>query len=82
VVGAMAGFGLYRSLVRVMVQLPMAVSKISATQFRKATANSDAIRMMCIQYNEVLLSQARITAACQRDACRRGSLLPLVAPVC
>src|SRR5258706_3366925 len=64
VVGAMAGFGLYRSLVRVMVQLPMAVSKISATQFRKAAANSAAIRMMCVQYNEVLLSQARITAAC------------------
>ena len=64
VVGAMAGFGLYRSLVRVIVQLPMAVSKISATKFRKATANSAAIRVMCIQYNEVLLSQARITAAC------------------
>jgi CRP-like cAMP-binding protein len=64
VVGAMAGFGLYKSLVRVIVQLPMAVSQISAVQFRKATANSDAIRMMCIQYNEVLLSQARITAAC------------------
>src|SRR6266403_4128758 len=64
VVGAMAGLGLYRSLVRVIVQLPMAVSKISATKFRKATANSDAIRMMCVQYNEVLLSQARITAAC------------------
>src|SRR5467141_2432484 len=64
VVGAMAGFGLYRSLVRVIVQLPMAVSKISATKFRKATANSDAIRVMCVQYNEVLLSQARITAAC------------------
>ncbi len=57
VVGAMAGVGLYRSLVRVMVQLPMAVSMISA-------ANSDAIRMMCIQSNEVLLSQARVTAAC------------------
>jgi hypothetical protein len=42
----------------------MAVSQISAVQFRKATTNSDAIRMMCIQYNEVLLSQARITAAC------------------
>src|ERR1700731_4825637 len=40
VVGAMAGFGLYRSLVRVIVQLPMAASKISAPQFRKATANS------------------------------------------
>jgi CRP-like cAMP-binding protein len=64
VVGAMAGFGLYKSLVRVIVQLPMAVSQISAVQFRKVTANSDAIRMMCIQYNEVLLSQARITAAC------------------
>jgi hypothetical protein len=44
VVGAMAGFGLYRSQVRVIVQLPMAVSRISATKFRKATANSDAIR--------------------------------------
>ncbi len=64
VVGAMAGFGLYRSLVRVMVQLPMAVSMISAAKFRKVTANSDAIRMMCIQSNEVLLSQARVTAAC------------------
>ena len=39
-------------------------SQISAVQFRKVTASSDAIRMMCIQYNEVLLSQARITAAC------------------
>jgi hypothetical protein len=46
------------------VPLPVAVSQISAVQFRKATANSDAIRMMSIQYNEVLLSQARITAAC------------------
>jgi CRP-like cAMP-binding protein len=64
VVGAMSGFGLYRSLVRVIVQLPMAVCKISATQFRKASVNSGAIRMMAIQYNEVLLSQARITAAC------------------
>ena len=64
VVGAMAGFGLYRSLVRVIAQLPMAMSKISATKFRKAAANSDAIRMMAIQYNDVLLSQARITAAC------------------
>jgi CRP-like cAMP-binding protein len=64
VVGAMAGFGLYKSLVRVVVQLPMAVSKIPATQFRKATANNNAIRDMCIQYNEILLSQARITAAC------------------
>ena len=36
VVGAMAGLGLYKSLVRVVVQLPMMVSKIPASQFRKA----------------------------------------------
>jgi CRP-like cAMP-binding protein len=64
VVGAMAGLGLYKSLVRVVVQLPIGVSRIAATQFRKATASSDAIRNLCINYNEVLLSQARVTCAC------------------
>jgi CRP-like cAMP-binding protein len=64
VVGAMAGLGLYKSLVRVVVQLPIGVTKISATQFRKVASGSDAIRDLCIQYNEVLLSQARVTAAC------------------
>jgi CRP-like cAMP-binding protein len=64
VVGAMAGLGLYRSLVRVVVQLPMTISRIPASQFRKVTAQSEAVRNMCIQYNEVLLSQARVTAAC------------------
>jgi CRP-like cAMP-binding protein len=64
VVGAMAGLGLYKSLVRVVVQLPVGVTKISATQFRKAAAASHAIRNLCVQYNEVLLSQARVTAAC------------------
>jgi CRP-like cAMP-binding protein len=64
VVGAMAGLGLYRSLVRIVVQLPIGLTKISALQFRKAAARSDAIRDLCIQYNEVLLSQARVTAAC------------------
>ena len=64
VVGAMAGLGLYRSLVRVVVQLPIVVTKIPAAQFRKAVAQSDVLRDLCIQYNEVLLSQARVTAAC------------------
>jgi CRP-like cAMP-binding protein len=64
VVGAMAGLGLYRSMVRVVVQLPMTTTKISSTHFRKAVAGSEALRNMCIQYNEVLLTQARITAAC------------------
>jgi CRP-like cAMP-binding protein len=64
VVGAMAGLGLFKSLVRAVVQLPVGVTKILAPQFRKTVADSDAIRDMCIQYNEVLLSQARVTAAC------------------
>jgi len=64
VVGAMAGLGLYKSLVRVVVQLPVACSRIAATHFRTVAATSDPIRNLCIRYNEVLLSQARVTAAC------------------
>jgi CRP-like cAMP-binding protein len=64
VVGAMAGLGLYKSLVRVVVQMPVAVSRIAAPHFRTAAAASDPVRNLCIRYNEVLLSQARVTAAC------------------
>ena len=64
VVGAMAGLGLYKSLVRVVVQMPMAASKIAATHFRGVAGTSDPVRSLSIRYNEVLLSQARITAAC------------------
>jgi CRP-like cAMP-binding protein len=63
-VGGMAGLGLYRSLVRVLVQLPLTASKISAAHFRKAVDKSDAVRNLCINFNEVLLSQTRVTAAC------------------
>ena len=64
VVGAMAGLGLYKSLVRVVAQMPMACSKIAASHFRTVAAASDPVRNLCIRYNEVLLSQARVTAAC------------------
>lgn len=64
VIGAMAGLGLYTSLVRAVVQLPLAATKISSAQFRKAAASSEAVRDLSIHYNEVLLTQARITAAC------------------
>jgi len=64
VVGAMAGLGLYNSLVRVVVQMPISCSKIAAPHFRTIAAGSDAVRNLCIRYNEVLLSQARVTAAC------------------
>jgi CRP-like cAMP-binding protein len=64
VVGAMAGLGLYKSSVRVVVQLPVAVTTIAASQFRKAVDHSHEVRDLCIRYNEALLAQARVTAAC------------------
>jgi CRP-like cAMP-binding protein len=64
VVGAMAGLGLHKSLVRIVVQMPMSGSRIAASHFRTAAAGSEPIRNLCIRYNEVLLSQARVTAAC------------------
>jgi CRP-like cAMP-binding protein len=64
VVGAMAGLGLHRSHVKAVAQLDSMVARISAAQFRKAAANRPAILNLCIRYNEVLLSQARITGAC------------------
>jgi CRP-like cAMP-binding protein len=64
VIGAMSGLGLYRSLVRAVVQLPLVSSKIPSAQFRKALASSEAIRDLSVHFNEVLLTQARITAAC------------------
>src|ERR1700721_859958 len=64
VVGAMAGLGLYKSLVRVVVQMPMACSRSAASCFGTAVTASDVVRNRCIRYNEVLLSQARVTAAC------------------
>lgn len=64
VVGAMAGLGLHRSRVRAVVQLSGMVGRIPAPQFRKLAAASKAVSNMCISYNETLLTQARITAAC------------------
>lgn len=64
VVGAMAGFGVHISHVRVVVQLQAEVTRIPASRFRKATADSAILRSLCIGYNETLLSQARISVAC------------------
>lgn len=64
VVGAMAGLGMYKSSVRVVVQLPMTVTSVAVSEFRKVADKSAAVRDLCIRYNEVLLLQARVTAAC------------------
>jgi CRP-like cAMP-binding protein len=64
VFGAMAGLGLHTSHVRAIIQLGGTTCRVAASQFRKATTASKALSDLCIGYNEVLLSQARITAAC------------------
>ena len=64
VVGAMVGLGFRRSLVRAVVQLPGAMLKIPADEFRRAVEADEGLRDMCMTYNEVLLAQARILAAC------------------
>ncbi len=64
VAGAMAGLGLHKSRVRAVIQLASTVARIPAPLFRKAAASSPAVSNLCIRYNEALLAQARITAAC------------------
>jgi CRP-like cAMP-binding protein len=64
VFGAMSGLGIHHSQVRAIVQLPMFASRIASTQLRKAATSSKPIADLCIRYNETLLQQARVTAAC------------------
>jgi CRP-like cAMP-binding protein len=42
----------------------MSASRIASTQLRKAASLSKSIAGLCVRYNEVLLQQARVTAAC------------------
>lgn len=64
VFGAMSGLGIHHSRVRAIVQLPMFASRIASMHLRKAAELSRPIADLCIRYNETLLQQARITAAC------------------
>jgi CRP-like cAMP-binding protein len=64
VTGAMSGIGLHVSRVRAIAQLPIVASRIASTELRKAVAKSKPITDLCLRYNEVLLAQARVTAAC------------------
>jgi CRP-like cAMP-binding protein len=64
VFGGMSGLGVHRSRVRAIVQLPMYASRIPSSHFRKVASSSKAVAELCVGYNEVLLEQARITAAC------------------
>jgi CRP-like cAMP-binding protein len=64
VVSAMAGFGIYVSQVRAVVQISGSALRVPAAAFRKLVTASPAIGDLCMRYNETLLVQARITAAC------------------
>jgi CRP-like cAMP-binding protein len=64
VFGAMSGLGLHISRVRAIVQLPMVVCHMASAQLRKIAVSSKPVTDLCIGYNEALLDQARITAAC------------------
>ena len=48
VVGAMAGFGVHVSLVRVVVQLQAEVTRIPAARFRKVTAEATRFEILCV----------------------------------
>jgi CRP-like cAMP-binding protein len=75
VVGAMAGLGSHVARTRAIAQLPGLVCRISAPQLRRAAEASKPITDLCIRYNEVLLEQARVTAAC-------NALHPVEARLC
>jgi CRP-like cAMP-binding protein len=64
VFGAAAALGLNKSGLRALVQLPLIAATVSARHLRHAAENSKPLQMLCIKYNEVLLAQASITAAC------------------
>ena len=64
VVGAMAGLGLHITLTRAVVQTPLVTSRIAAAPFRQAVQASPGLRDMIVRYNDVLLGQVQVTAAC------------------
>jgi CRP-like cAMP-binding protein len=62
--GGTAAFGLHKSKVRGILQVPIVAATLSASQLRRVAGNSRVLYNLCIGFNEVLLSQARVTAAC------------------
>jgi CRP-like cAMP-binding protein len=75
VLGAMSGIAPCKWQVRAIAQLPMFARRIASTELRKAVSSSKAIADLCLRYNEVLLTQARIDAAC-------NALHPIEARLC
>jgi hypothetical protein len=64
VVGARSGLSIHTTKVRAIAQLPTFAIKVAAKALKKTVAKSKPIANLCVRYNEVLLAQARVTAAC------------------
>lgn len=64
VFGAMSALGVHVSQVRAVVQHPAEALRIAAPLFRKLAATRPAIIDLAVRYDQTLLSQARVTAAC------------------
>ena len=62
--GASSTFGLSKSRVRAIVQVAITAAVVPAAAMRKLGENSMALRSICLEFNYSLLTQARITAAC------------------
>jgi CRP-like cAMP-binding protein len=62
--GAIAGYGLNRSLTASVVQMHLTAIKISTSQFRKNLSKYASLQEMALKSNEVILAQTQITAAC------------------
>ena len=63
-VGLMSAFGIYRANVRAIIQLPTVAARASASDFRIFAATHPSVCLMSLSYNDVLLRQATVTAAC------------------
>lgn len=64
VVSAMAGLGTHIPHVRSVVQVEHASFRLPAVAFRRIVKAKPKVALLCIDYNETLLAQARVTAAC------------------
>ncbi len=63
-IGLMSAFGPHLANVRGVIQLPTIAARMSATAFRSFATTHPTIGAMALTYNEVLLAQATVTAAC------------------
>jgi CRP-like cAMP-binding protein len=64
VLGAMTGLGAHVPRTRAVIQVTTVASRISAVPFRRVVQASVALRDMIVRYNDALLGQVQITAAC------------------